>query len=181
MNHKPKLVAVTSCSRGAGTSTLASGLAAALSETGDGKVLLVDMNGHPEVHPFFRGAPACSLTEALVGEPVQAGDNLYLATATRLDSQETLLVPRKFYDLMPHLKASDFDYIIFDMPPFNQTSITFPMSRFMDKVVLIAEAEKSSRDIVKRAKTELTSVGASTFAILNKVQCYAPRWVAVEG
>ena len=70
MNHKPKLVAVTGCSEGAGASTLAGGLAAALSETGDGKVLLVDMNvGRPEIHPFFRGAPACSLTEALVGAP----------------------------------------------------------------------------------------------------------------
>jgi uncharacterized protein involved in exopolysaccharide biosynthesis/Mrp family chromosome partitioning ATPase len=181
MNHKPKLVAVTGCSDGAGTSTLAGGVAAALSETGDGKVLLVDMNvGRPEVHPFFRGAPACSLTEALVGEPAQAGENLYLATATRPDSQEAQLVPRKFYDLMPHLKASDFDYIIFDMPPFTQTSITVPMSRFMDKVVLVAEAEKSRKDIVKRASIELTAVGASIFVILNKVRFYAPKWLRAE-
>ena len=87
MNHKPKLVAVTGFSEGAGTSTLAGGLAAALSETGDGKVLLVDMNvGRPEIHPFFRGAPACSLTEALVGEPAQAGENLYLARAAPPDA-----------------------------------------------------------------------------------------------
>ena len=66
LNHKPKLVAVSGCSDGAGASTLAGGIAAALSETGDGKVLLVDMNvGRPEIHPFFRGAPACSLAEAL--------------------------------------------------------------------------------------------------------------------
>jgi uncharacterized protein involved in exopolysaccharide biosynthesis len=182
MNHKPKLVAVTGCSEGAGASTLAGGLAAALSETGDGKVLLVDMNvGRPEIHPFFRGAPECSLTEALVGEPAQAGENLYLATATQPDAQQVQLVPRKFYDLMPHLKASDFDYIIFDMPPFSQTSITLPMSRFMDKVVLVAEAEKSSRDIVKRAKTEIASVDASISVILNKVRSRVPKWVGAEG
>ena len=58
LNHKPKLVAVTGCSEGAGTSTVAAGLAAALSETGEGKVLIVDMNIRgPEVHPFFRGTP----------------------------------------------------------------------------------------------------------------------------
>ena len=89
MIHKPKLVAVTGCSEGAGSSTIAGGVAAALSETGDGKVLLVDMNvGRPKMHPFFRGAPACSLTEALVGEPAQAGENLYLATATQPDAQK---------------------------------------------------------------------------------------------
>src|SRR5262249_42831436 len=36
--HKPKLVAVTSCNKGAGVSTIAAGLAASLSETGDGNV-----------------------------------------------------------------------------------------------------------------------------------------------
>jgi hypothetical protein len=42
MAHKPKLVAVTSCTDGAGASTIAVGVATALSETCDGKVLLVD-------------------------------------------------------------------------------------------------------------------------------------------
>jgi uncharacterized protein involved in exopolysaccharide biosynthesis/Mrp family chromosome partitioning ATPase len=181
MNHKPKLVAVTSCSERSGTSTLAGGIAAALSETGDGKVLLVDMNvGRPEMHPFFRGVPACSLTEALVGEPAQAGENLYLATANSPDGKQAQLVPRRFYDLMPHLKASDFDYIIFDMPPFTQTSIALPMSRFMDKVILIAEAEKSSREILKRASREFASVNANVSVILNKARSYTPKWITAE-
>jgi len=42
MTHKPKLVAVTGLSKGAGASTLAAGLAASLSEGGTEKVLLVD-------------------------------------------------------------------------------------------------------------------------------------------
>ncbi|HEY5814598.1 MAG TPA: Wzz/FepE/Etk N-terminal domain-containing protein [Terrimicrobiaceae bacterium] len=181
MNHKPKLVAVAGCSANAGSSTLAAGIAAALSETGDGKVLLVDMNvGRPEIHPFFRGTPACSLTEALVGEPAPAGENLYLATATPPDAEAAQLAPRKFYNLMPHLKASAFDYIIFDMPPFTQTSITLPMSRFMDKVVLVAEAEKSSREVLKLAHRDLSSVGATMFVILNKVRLYIPRWAGAE-
>ena len=41
--HKPKLVGVTSCGKGAGVSSIATGLAASLSETGEGNVLLVDM------------------------------------------------------------------------------------------------------------------------------------------
>ena len=42
MSHRPKLVAVTSLAKNAGASTLAAGLVSALSETGEGKVLLVD-------------------------------------------------------------------------------------------------------------------------------------------
>ena len=57
---------MTSFSQGAGTSTLAAGLAAALSETDEGKVLLVDVNLGPDhVHPFFKGKPAYPLTTAL--------------------------------------------------------------------------------------------------------------------
>src|SRR6266513_1688338 len=44
VTHKPKLVCVTGFGEGAGISTLAAGVAAALSETGEGKVLLVDVN-----------------------------------------------------------------------------------------------------------------------------------------
>jgi len=41
---KPKLVGFTACARGSGVTTLASGLAASLSRTGNGSVLFVDMN-----------------------------------------------------------------------------------------------------------------------------------------
>jgi uncharacterized protein involved in exopolysaccharide biosynthesis/Mrp family chromosome partitioning ATPase len=182
MTHKPKLVALTGCSKGAGTSTLAAGLAAALSETGDGKVLLVDMNvGRAEMHPFFRGTPSCTLSEALVGEPTPAGENLYLAVASPPGVRQAQIVPKKFNDLVPHLKASYFDYIIFDMPALNQTSITLATAGYMDKVVLVAEAEKSNRQVVKRAYLELASVNANVSAVLNKLRFYAPKFLAVEG
>jgi len=59
---KPKLVAVTGCGRGVGVSTLASGLAAELSKTGDGNVLLVDVNGDQGVaHSFHKGRPGCGV------------------------------------------------------------------------------------------------------------------------
>src|SRR5262249_55502718 len=56
LTHKPKLVALTSCADGSGVSTTAAGLAASLSETGDGNVLLVDMNSQQgEAHHFYKG------------------------------------------------------------------------------------------------------------------------------
>jgi succinoglycan biosynthesis transport protein ExoP len=48
MTKTPKLVALTGCSRGAGASTIAAGLAAALSETCEGEVLLVDKEIDPK-------------------------------------------------------------------------------------------------------------------------------------
>ena len=178
LNHKPKLVAVTGCSEGAGTSTVAAGLAAALSETGEGKVLIVDMNIRgPEVHPFFRGTPACSLAEALLGAPAQAGENLYLAVAASPETPDARIIPKKFYDLVPHLKASDFDYIIFDMPPLSQTSITLSIAGLMDKVLVIVEGEKSNRDFLKRAYAELLACRATVSVIFNKAKSYTPKFL----
>jgi succinoglycan biosynthesis transport protein ExoP len=180
VTHKPKLVGVTSFEEGAGASTLAAGVAAALSETGDGKVLLVDVNAASgQVHPFFAGKPAASLTAAIKPSALitSAADNLYLATISRPNSNATQLGLKKFFALVPNLKASDFDYIIFDMPPLNQTSPTIGLAALMDKVLLVVEAEKSNREVVKRGYRELVGVRADVSVVLNKTRSYGPDWL----
>ncbi len=183
LTHKPKLVGVAAISEGGGASTLATGLAAALSETGDGKVLLVDVNlGPDQVHPFFRGKPAYSLNTALQpdGQIAAAAENLYLAVVGSPNAGPAQLGLKKFFDLMPNLKASDFDYIIFDMPPLDQTSPTWGMAPFMDKMLLIVEAEKNSRDTVKRAHRKLVSDRDNVSLVVNKVHSYAPKRLELE-
>ena len=180
VTHKPKLVGVTGFSEGVGTSTLAAGIAAALSETGDGKVLLVDVNAtNGEVHPFFAGRPAAALTTAIKpqAEIASAADNLYLATVTQSGNKSTHLGLKKFFALVPNLKASDFDYIIFDMPPINQTSPTIGLAALMDKVLVVVEAEKTHRDVVKRGYRELVGARADVAMVLNKTRNYGPNWL----
>ena len=178
VTHKPKLVGVTGFSKGAGTSSLAAGVAAALSETGDGKVLLVDVNAsNGEVHPFFEGRPATSLANAI--EPksslLSAADNLYLATVNQPHAKPAQLGLKKFFAMVPNLKASDFDYIIFDMPPLTQTSPSVGLAALMDKVLLIVEAEKDSRDKVKRGYRELVAARSDVSVVLNKARSYGPN------
>ena len=180
MTRKPKLVAVTSCSKGAGASTLASGLASALSKTGDGKVLLVDMNGRLEkLHPFLDGTPFNSLAEAIqMGSQIpETSDNLYLAKDGSDRSGTTHLIPKKFYELIPNLKSCDFDYIIFDMPPLNQSSTTLAMAGFMDKVLLVVEAEVSQRDAIQWGYGELIAANANVSTVFNKNRNYGPTWI----
>ncbi|MEO7724359.1 MAG: Wzz/FepE/Etk N-terminal domain-containing protein [Chthoniobacterales bacterium] len=178
LTHKPKLVGVTSFSSGAGTSTLAAGLAAALSETDDGKVLLVDVNlGPGDVHPFFKGKPAYTLASALEAPKSMdsAADNLYLATVGNSQAGPAQLGLKKFFDMMPNLKASDFDYIIFDMPPLTSTSQTWGMAAFMDKLLLVVEAEKNNRDLVKRGYSRLMAERQNVSVVLNKTRSYIPK------
>lgn len=177
MTHKPKLVGVAGFSEGAGVSTLAAGLAAALSEMDEGKVLLVDVNlGPGKAHPFFQGKPALSLMAALQPNgDRQASENLYLAAVAPPGSGPTTRALKRFFDLMPNLKASEFDYIIFDMPPLNETSATFGMAAFMDKLLLVAEAEKSSRESIKRKYQQLTAARDNISIVFNKGRSYLPK------
>ena len=180
VTHKPKLVGFTGFSKGAGASSLAAGVAAALSETGDGKVLLVDVNAsNGEVHPFFEGRPAASLASAI--EPKSslssAADNLYLATVNQPQAKPAQLGLKKFFAMVPNLKASDFDYIIFDMPPLTQTSPSIGLAALMDKVVVIVEAERDSRDNVKRGYRELVAARSDVAVVLNKTRSYGPNWL----
>lgn len=176
LTHKPKLVAVTSCDRGAGVTTLATGLAASLSETGDGNVLLVDMSG-PEgaAHPFSRGKPLSGLTKALKSDErtkAVVHENLYLATAHEVNMNRDELpkaLPRRFAKLIPELKASDFDYIIFDMPAVSQTSVTARLSRYMDMVLMVIASGETSPDKALRAKAVLQESGTGELAaVINK-------------
>ncbi|MDQ6622593.1 MAG: hypothetical protein M3Y86_03800 [Verrucomicrobiota bacterium] len=180
MTHKPKLVGVTAFKKGSGTSTLAAGLAAAFSEMGEGKVLLVDVNAGPdEVHPFFNGRPALSLTAALQSseKAPPAAENLYLAAAGPGNTSPGQLGLKKFFDLMPNLKASDFDYIIFDLPPLGQTSPTLGMAGFMDKILLVVEGEKIGRDTVKRGYEALVAGRDNVSVLFNKAHSYTPEWL----
>jgi Mrp family chromosome partitioning ATPase len=181
--HKPKLVAVTACHHGAGTSTIAAGLAEALSRTGDGKVLLVDMNAHRSDHRYyFGGSHVSSLVEMLEpgGTHEPASENLYLATVAHRGPESSRPLPTRFHHLLPRLKHSEFDYIVFDMPPATDTSPTLGMASFVDKVFLVIEAEKTSRETVRRAHDELQSMRADTSLLVNKTRQYGPARLRLD-
>ncbi len=184
LTHKPKLVGVTSVSEQGGASTLAAGLAASLSETNDGKVLLVDVNlGPQEVHPFFKGKPAYPLNKALKPSDsiASAVDNLYLATVGSPNTGgPAQLGLKKFFDMMPNMKASDFDYIIFDMPPLDQTSPSWGMAAFMDKVLVIVESEKNNREAIRRSYGKLMAERNNVAVVVNKTRSYVPKWLDSE-
>ncbi len=184
--HKPKLVAVTSCHKGAGVSTIAAGLAASLSQTGDGNVLLVDMNEEQGgAQQFHKGSPGCGLDVALESDTMKTAlveGNLYVANDRQQPGGKIQRVPHgRLANLMPKLKASDYDYIIFDMPAVTQTSTTARLSGLMDMVLLVIESEKTNQDVVKRAVALLGESKATVSTVLNKTRSYVPAQLHQEG
>lgn len=184
LTRKPKLVAVTSCGKDAGVSTIAAGLAASLSETGDGNVLLVDMNpGQRAPHYFHKGDLKLGLNEALEEEKrpdAMVREKLYMVSHTAGNNQLSRVLPTKFTHLVPKLKASDYEYIIFDMPPVGQLSVTPQLARYMDMVFMVVESEETNRDAVKRASAMLADAGSKVAVVLNKTRNYLPRALQQE-
>jgi uncharacterized protein involved in exopolysaccharide biosynthesis/Mrp family chromosome partitioning ATPase len=177
LTHKPKLLAVTGLGRNSGVTTTAAGLASCLSETGEGNVLLVDMTpGHGSAQQFYRGKPVAGFEELFeVRETAQIQDKLYVVAEGSGGEKLSGILPHRFSKLVPKLKASNFDYIIFDMPPVSQISITPRLAGFMDMVLLVIESEKTDRDLVQRAADLLAQSKANIGAVLNKTKHYVPR------
>jgi Mrp family chromosome partitioning ATPase len=182
---KPKLVAVTACERGVGVSTLASGLAAELSKTGDGNVLLVDMNGDQgAAHSFYMGKPGCGVSEVL--EPdgradAQVQEKLFVASLDKgTDAELAMVLPKRFNYLVPKLKASDYDYIVFDMPPVSPTSPTPRLASHMDITLLVLESEKTGQKSARRATDLMREARANVATVLNKCRQHVPGALSQE-
>ena len=177
--HNPKLVALTSCAKGAGVSSVAAGLAASLSETGDGNVLLVDMNVEGgAAQQFYKGKLGCGLDAALEAEARKSAlvqGHLYVA-AEPVGNSDRLpsVLPKHLTGLIPKLRTSDYDYIIFDMPAVTQTSMTPRLARLMDMVLLVIESEKTNQEVAKKVISLLSESKANVTTVLNKTRSYIP-------
>lgn len=106
------------------------------------------------------------------------------ATFSEANDGKVLLVdkpaaPKRFYNMLADFKASDLDYVVFDMPSLGDTSATLPLAGFMDTVLLVVEAEKSNRETVKRAYAQLAAK-TKVSVVFNKSRSYGPKWLEVE-
>jgi succinoglycan biosynthesis transport protein ExoP len=182
INHKPKMVGLTGLSLGAGTSTLAIALAKAFAENGKFKVLVVDLNSSWSAN--LPDAPVESLHTALDTSRDaafrQSPRSLYFASAPtrRAGKGVQALASVAMHELIPQLVACDFDYIVFDMPPVGPTSPTLAMAGFMDKVLLVLDAENTNRENLSWSYGELEKGRADVSCVFNKTKTVAPRWVA---
>lgn len=177
VRHKPKLVAVTGLGKDSGITTIAAGLARSFSETGEGNVLLVDMTkGQGSAQHFHKGSPSVGLEQMLeTKDSALVNTNLYVVSEDSNSERLAKGMPQRFNQLIPKLKASDFDYIIFDMPAVNQISITPRLANFMDMMLMVVESEKADRDATAKACNMLAESKSPVGIVLNKTKAYVPQ------
>jgi succinoglycan biosynthesis transport protein ExoP len=176
--HKPKIVGLTSCHAGAGVSRLATGLAASLSRDAERNILLVGLERNKvSVSAFAKGRPTDGIeptADAASADKQLVVQNLHsLATTGR--NLAGASVVQSFTDLMPKLKISEYDYIIFDLPPLTQTSGSLRLASQMERAILVVEAEETSKTNAKKVTNLLRASQPKLFSVLNKSESYGPK------
>lgn len=184
LTHKPKLLGITGCHAEAGVTTVVTGLAASLSNSGDGNVLVVDMKEDGgAVQQFFRGKPQLGLVDVLEGSrrnEAQVQDNLFVVSEQDATGNLPKILHKRFLGLLPKLKLSSYDYILFDLPPMSQTSIAPRVARFMDMVLVVAESERTNAAVLRQSAQILSDTGTHVGAVLNRTRQYVPESLSQE-
>ncbi len=184
----PHMIGIASCTEGSGATTIATGLAMAMSKQENEKVLLIEMGESGiSAHNMLGVEPQCTLSDVLEGdendEPYKVQDGLYLLSA-RNGSQpmSQISLGRRFRDLVSYLKAGRYTTVIVDLPPIKETSPTLQLASLLDGVVVVLEQEKVSLQQGRRALDLLEQSSANVIGtVFNKMRDVVPTWLDGSG
>ncbi len=174
----PKTVLVTSGQPGEGKTTTAINTAISLSQLG-ASVLIIDCDlRRPTTHKVLGVDHIQGLSTYLSRSDVKLDDviqKLPIANLSLLPcgpippNPAELIISDRMKGMLKEL-ADRYDHIIIDSPPLINVTDPVILSTMVDGVILVVHGGKSTRDIVRRARQELSTVGAKIFGVvLNNV------------
>ncbi len=181
-----RTLGVSSCSLGAGVTTLATHLAVAAAAHERGRVLLVDCNWlRPSAAKLLGVEPAPGLAECLRAEKqasaavqASAAANLWVLSGGQLRSSPAALYDSAALAAVVKELAAAYGLVVFDMPAATQASCVAHLARLLDGVLLVLEAGRVRWDSAQRVKELFLAAGARLLgAVLNKQSDGAPDWV----
>ncbi len=167
---------ITSASSGEGKSTTSSNLAVVYAQQGK-RVLLVDCDmRRPTAHFTFRLSNGIGLSTVLAKKTTVEKathstqiENLDLIAAGPIPPNPSELLSSKMMDRVLEELKTNYDIIILDAPPMMQVADTRLLARKVDGVVLVVGCDKSDRQMVVKAKEQLTLAEAHILGVvLNK-------------
>lgn len=166
---------------GEGVSSIARGLARTVARTPNAKVLICDVASDPrsrppEVRPFTRASvdagagrieftwlPGSQIAVGSFGEP-----GAMHQIAADLDS---------FHSMVSTVSAG-FELVILDLPPVSESVIGPSLSKALDGVVLVVEAERTRSQAVRATQKTIEMYGGNVLGVvLNKRRFHIPNFI----
>lgn len=178
--HAPKSLLITSSLPSEGKTTTATNTAISLAQTG-AKVLLIDADmRRPRMHSVFNIENGVGLSTLLSSETSEAEalNAIKFDPTTKLNLLTSGPIPPNPAELIGSEQMADllkifqnnFTHVVVDSPPIASFTDGVLIASMVDGVILVVNAGKSSRQVVKRSRQILTDIGARVFGVvLNNV------------
>lgn len=173
----PKTILITSSQPGEGKTTTAVNTAISLSQLG-ASVLLIDADlRRPAVHKAFKLSPTRGISnylsshtpidDLIIKLPIP---NLSVLPCGPIPPNPAELISSDRMKELLRMLGQRFDHILIDSPPLISVTDPVILSTMVDGSILVVQAGKSTRELVRRARRELAGVGARVFGVvLNNV------------
>ena len=181
-NAPLRTLGLIGCAGGEGVSTVAVRLAVEAARTGREPVLLVDAHlRRPTVHRLLGVKTGPGLAEALrdglpLGEILQPTSvaRLTVLAAGATDADPAFLEETPGLDGLLETLKDEFGLIVLDLPPAAQSCATVGL---LDGVILVAAAERTGLESVRREKERLEAQTRLLGVVLNQERHYLPAWL----
>lgn len=178
VDRPPKTILITSGQPGEGKTTTVVNTAISLAQLG-AKVLIVDCDlRKPAVHKVLGLGNQRGLTTLFSsGTPIERViQKLSIANVSVLPSgpippnPSEMISSAKMKRMLSALEEI-YDHIIIDSPPLLRVTDPVILSTLVDGVILVVHGGKSTREVVRRTRQELSLAGARIFGVvLNNVE-----------
>jgi capsular exopolysaccharide synthesis family protein len=107
-----------------------------------------------------------------------APSNLSLIAAGRPPANVAQLFELDRFEELIEEFRTEFDLTLFDTPPLLSYAETLVLAPKVDRVLLVAQAERTRGDLLAQSKEDLEKIGATIFGVvLNRKKSYGPRWL----
>ncbi len=175
----PNVIMISSSLSGEGKSFIAINLALSIAMERDKQVLLIDADVvKPTHHKVFGLGDRDGLTDLLLGRVRDMSDVIFktnipsfsvIVAGRIVDHATELLASQAMEDFIEEIAGRYPDRIIIvDSPPLLMTTEASVLAPLMGQVVLVVEAEKTSRHQVEMSLSLLSN--EVTFLVLNKIR-----------
>lgn len=179
--HAPKSLLITSSLPSEGKTTTATNTAISLAQTG-AKVLIIDADmRRPRLHSVFNidnnaglsTLLSSELSEKEVFSVIKHDDKtkLNLLTSGPIPPNPAELIGSEQMAGLLRILQEHFTHVVIDSPPIASFTDGVLVASMVDGVILVVNAGKSSRQVVRRSRQILQEIGVKIFGVvLNNVR-----------
>lgn len=181
----PRILMFVGAGQGVGTTTVCLMFARFLAERLGQKTLIADANyADRNLSKTFGADSKPGLTDILAGETdVATTASTFSGTLDLLPAGQESLLPATLLSISRNMRGDmeklleSYDLILLDASPLSGPE-SFNLAKVVDGVIVVAQSEKTRREVLRVTKEQLSQVDANLAgSVLNQRKFHIPSWL----